>query len=90
MQIKRHKRFTKAFIELHSKVADKVIETITIFSENPFDIRLRNHALQWKRYQGFRSLDVTGDYRIIFKELSDGTYELIELVDVWTHSQLYK
>jgi hypothetical protein len=34
-------------------------------------------------------LDVTGDLRIIFRELSDGEYELVELLDLWTHSQLY-
>lgn len=35
-------------------------------------------------------IDVTGDLRIIFKELSNWKYEIVELYNVWTHSQLYK
>jgi mRNA-degrading endonuclease YafQ of YafQ-DinJ toxin-antitoxin module len=37
-----------------------------------------------------RSINVTWDYRIIFRKLSDNTYEIVELIKVWTHSELYK
>ncbi len=53
------------------------------------DKELRNHWLEWK-YKWKRSIDVTGDIRIIFKELSNGKYELVEIYDIWTHAQLYK
>lgn len=49
---------------------------------------LKNHKLHGK-YDECRLIDVTGDYRIIFRELSNDMYELIELIKIWTHSQLY-
>ena len=68
---------------------DKVKDVLQIFIENPMDKELRNHGLEWK-YKWKRSIDVTGDLRIIFKELSNWRYELVEICDVWTHAQLYK
>jgi mRNA-degrading endonuclease YafQ of YafQ-DinJ toxin-antitoxin module len=37
----------------------------------------------------FRSINITWDYRAIFKEYPDGTYEFVDFIDIWTHSQLY-
>ena len=68
---------------------DKVKGVLQIFMLNPMDKELRNHWLEWK-YKWKRSIDVTGDIRIIFKELSDWKYELVEIYDIWTHAQLYK
>ena len=31
----------------------------------------------------------SGDLRVIFRELSDGTYEIVELLDVGKHGRLY-
>ena len=58
------------------------------YPNNPFDLQLRNHKLKGKRI-GCRSLDVMGDLRIIFRELSEGKYELVELIELGSHSQLY-
>lgn len=88
MIIRYHKDFEKSFKKLDQKIKIKTQEKLIIFQNDPFDIRLRNHALIWK-YKELRSIDITGDYRLIFKELSDGSYELVELLNVWTHSQLY-
>jgi len=88
MKIVRTKTFTKMYLKLDRKIQDKTDETIFSFVKNPFDKKLRNHKLNWI-YQECRSVDVTWDYRIIFKELSDDMYELVELLKVWTHSQLY-
>ena len=88
MKIIRRKSFDKSLSVLHKKIITKAIETLEIFTNNYQDSRLRNHALH-KQRSGYRSIDVTGDYRIIFRELSDGLYELVELIDIGTHSQLY-
>lgn len=55
---------------------------------SPMDHSLNNHALSGE-FTGCRSLDVTGDYRIIFEDIWGGIYEIVELLDVGTHSQLY-
>ncbi len=88
MEILYTKRFQKHYKKLDSYIQTRVKSSIRIFQENPWDTKLRNHPLEWE-YIGYRSIDVTGDFRIVFAELSDDTYELIELIDVGTHSQLY-
>jgi mRNA-degrading endonuclease YafQ of YafQ-DinJ toxin-antitoxin module len=82
MILRYKKRFIKHFDKLSSSSQQKVDDTLVIFKENPFYNSLRNHALHSKKYDGCRSLDVTGDLRIIFRELSDGEYELVELLDL--------
>lgn len=76
------------YLKLNRKIQDKADETIVLFANNPFNERLKNHKLHWK-YGECRSIDITGDYRIVFKELSNDMYELVELLKIWTHSQLY-
>ena len=89
MKLLYKKSFTKSYQVLWQKMRDKVKGTLQIFMINPIDKQLHNHGLEWK-YKWKRSIDVTGDLRIIFKELSDWRYELVEIYDIWTHAQLYK
>ena len=89
IQINFKKDFVKSYKNLDLKIKIKTDKAIIVFKNNPFDISLNNHKLSGD-YQWFGSINVTWDYRIIFYELSNGTYELVELVDIWTHSQLYK
>jgi mRNA-degrading endonuclease YafQ of YafQ-DinJ toxin-antitoxin module len=49
---------------------------------------LNNHALVWK-YMWFRSINITGDFRAIFIEKSNNTYDFVEFIDIGTHSALY-
>jgi addiction module RelE/StbE family toxin len=88
MDIQYKKKFVKNFDKLSSKLQSKTIANIKIFQKNPFDRVLDNHALTWE-YAGCRSINITGDYRAIFKDLSSWKYEFVEFINVWTHSQLY-
>ncbi|MFA5916785.1 MAG: type II toxin-antitoxin system mRNA interferase toxin, RelE/StbE family [Candidatus Gracilibacteria bacterium] len=89
MIIKKHKFFDKSYLKLSEKLKIKVNDTLILFSENYSDKKLNNHALKGD-FLGLRSINVTGDYRIIFKDLSNNTYEIVELIKVGTHSELYK
>ena len=89
MNIFKTKRFTKSYKKLHQKIQMKFAEKLKIFIEDPSDIRLRNHSLQWE-YQWLRSIDITWDYRLIFREYWENAYEYVDVIDIWTHSQLYK
>ena len=89
MIIDRKKKFNKSFVKLNRKIQDKFIERLNIFIKNPFDEKLNNHWLKWK-YLWLRSIDVTWDFRAIFKEYPNWKYEFIDFIDIWTHSQLYK
>lgn len=59
-------------------------ETIALFIENPDHPALRNHALK-DRYAGFRSIDVTDDWRALYRS----ERKRIIFVDLGTHEQLY-
>ena len=89
MQIIQHKNFEKTYKKLNIKIQEKVIKTIKIFIKNPFSKTLNNHKLKWD-YIWLNSMNVTWDLRIIFRELSNWEYEIIELVKIGTHSKLYK
>jgi len=89
MKIKKTKKFIKSYNKLSEKIKLKFDRKLFIFIENPFDERLWNHWLNWK-YLWFRSIDVTWDYRAIFREYPNWKYEFVDFIDIWTHSQLYK
>jgi addiction module RelE/StbE family toxin len=86
MKIKFHKNFEKKYKRLPVKLKLKVKERNKIFSENPFDPVLNNHALQGK-YHGYRSINITGDIRIVYNLLDKN---IALFVDIDSHSNLYK
>ncbi len=88
MEILYTKRFQKHYNQLDTYIQGKSKDAIELFRGDPFHTKIRNHPLEWK-YLGYRSIDVTWDYRIVFAERSEGIYELVELIDIGTHSQLY-
>lgn len=88
MKITRTKRFIKKYDKLDYKIMLKFILKLELFIKNPFDISLNNHAFIWE-YIWFRSINITWDFRAIFKEYPNWTYEFVEFSDIWTHSQLY-
>jgi len=88
MKIIERKTFRKSLKKSDLFVKKKVRDALTLFFQDPFDTQLHNHPLQGTKYWQ-RTINVTWDRRIVFKELSDGRYELVELIELWTHSQLY-
>lgn len=85
MEVIYHSKFLKLYSKVPHKVHRKFEDCICFFQENPFDSRLRNHPLRGK-WEGFRSIDITGDYRAIYRLYSFGTAEFFA---IGTHSQLY-
>lgn len=85
MCIRFQKSFDKKFIKLRTSEQKRVRERIHIFLDNPFNPILRNHPLQGA-HTGYRSINITGDLRAVYKLLDDGT---VLFVAVDTHSNLY-
>lgn len=86
MELRFHKKFDKQYSKLNKKIQKKVDKTIENFMKNPFSKNLYNHPLKGlQKYK--RSISVTGDLRIIFKEQDD--YTLVFMLELGTHSQLY-
>ena len=86
MKIHFHKNFDKRYDKLSSEQKKRVKDRLFLFLENPFHPVLGNHPLRGK-YTGYRSINITGDLRAIYKFISD--YEYI-FVTIDTHSNLYK
>lgn len=80
------KQLKKAPLEI--KVAFR--KRLELFLKDPFHPLLDNHGLTGQ-YTGFRSINVTGDWRAIFAEQkSEAKSKTIVFVIIGTHSQLYK
>jgi mRNA-degrading endonuclease YafQ of YafQ-DinJ toxin-antitoxin module len=86
MNIVFHKRFDKMAARLSPKVKQKMVERITLFTQNPLDSRLRNHALHTP-YKGSNSIDITGDVRAVYELIDD---ETALFTHIGTHFQLYR
>ena len=86
MNIVRKKTFKKAYLKLSHKLQLKADDALKVFINNPYEKSLNNHALKGQ-LKGLRSLDVTGDLRILFKEKNG--YITVVLITMGSHSQLY-
>jgi len=84
MIIEYHRDFLKNFNKLSRKVKEKFKERQLLFETDEFNPVLNNHSLKGK-WLGYRSINVTGDTRAIFKR--DLTRVLFVAVD--SHSNLY-
>ena len=85
MEIRLHRNFIKKYTLLPKKIKEKFKERRNVFVENKFDPILNNHNVE-KRFPGCRSINVTGDYRAIFKEDKRNVFTF---VNIGTHSELY-
>src|SRR3954453_5322788 len=83
---------SKEFIELYKKadvrLRKRVDEKFRIFEKNPFDLGLNNHPLRDK-WADHRSIDITNDYRAIYKEVREGEELNAYFVGLGTHDELY-
>lgn len=84
MVINYHKDFVKSSKRLIVREKEKLIQRLKLFGQDEFDPVLNNHALKGK-YLGYRSINITGDLRAIYKKNST---EVI-FVALDSHSNLY-
>lgn len=85
MVIQTTKAFDKQYVKLNNKVQIAFKSRVEVFKEDPFDAKLRNHALKGK-YLGYRSINVNGDVRALYTIRGD-TVTIFGFIG--TRSQLY-
>lgn len=85
MNAQFHGRFKKRYKKLRISEHTRVKERLRLFKRDPFDPLLNNHPLQGK-YQGCRSINISGDLRAIYRELNTNSAYFVE---PGTHTQLY-
>lgn len=78
------RRFKKEFSLLSVKIQKMVETRLVIFSQNTNHPILNNHPLSGE-YSDCRSINITGDYRIILQMIDD---KICYLVALGTHSKL--
>ena len=85
MNVHYSRLFRRQYKKLQWDLREKTKARIHMLLEHEFNPVLNNHALH-KEYEGCRSINVTGDRRIIYKKHPGGIFHLMA---VGTHSELY-
>lgn len=80
--------FLKKLKKLDVRIRKSFKERISLFIKNPLNPKLRNHLLQ-KEYQGYRSIDVTNDYRAVYSEKTEGEDIIAYFIAIGIHKELY-
>mgnify|MGYP001579904867 CR=1 FL=1 len=89
MRVRFSGKFNKTYDKAPYKIRDAFDTRLKFFLENPYHQQLNNHLLGGK-YKGYRSINVTGDWRAIFSQHGEDDEKAIIFEVIGTHSQLYK
>jgi addiction module RelE/StbE family toxin len=81
--------FINTLKKVNVRIRKSFKECILLFSKDPHNLKLNNHALR-NKYQGYRSIDVTADHRAIYKERYKGEETIAYFTQLGTHKQLYR
>lgn len=86
MRVRFSKKFAKQYEKAPQKIKDTFENRLKLFQRNQFNPTLNNHTLGG-RFKGYRSINVTGDWRAVYSRKNEDTiyFELLG-----THSQLYR
>ena len=85
MRFGRNRVFKRQFGKLPSKLQDRVEERLVMLIADESNPLLNDHKLG-PPYETYRSINITGDYRLVYKRLDRDTFYLRA---VGTHHQLY-
>ena len=88
LRIKYSTLFNKQFKAAPLEIKIAFREARQLFYDNPNYPYLRNHALK-EKFAGFSSIDVTGDWRALFKIRKTKRQTVITFHILGTHTQLY-
>lgn len=81
-----HKSFMKQYRQLPNNIQREFEARLKMFYKNPYATKLNNHPLKGKR-AGYRSINISGDIRAIYKLVSD---DKAYFVEIGSHSNLYR
>jgi addiction module RelE/StbE family toxin len=88
-RVSLNRDFIKLYKKADVRLKKSVDEKLRVFVKNPFELGLNNHALQ-DEWEGYRSIDITNDYRAIYEELKEGEKVKASFVALGTHKELYR
>lgn len=85
MRLQFSSRYKKKYRKLPVAIKRRADERLRLFVADSFHPLLNNHSVE-KKFPDCRSINVTGDYRAIFKEQANE----IVFVNIGTYSELYR
>lgn len=77
--------FKKKYRKSSGKLRSKIAERLGSFEKDQTDPILNCHPLHGE-YRGCKSMDITGDIRLIYREVRENVFQLVRF---GTHSELY-
>jgi len=77
----------KKWSKKHPDLLDEFRYKLEIFCTDPFDSRLKSHALHGE-LKGLYAARISFQYRLVFSFL-DNSYTQVVLVDIGTHEEVY-
>lgn len=84
--------FSNKLLKQHKKAPQNVrnawIKRLALFNQDSFHPLLNNHGLTGE-LSGYRSINVTGDWRAFYSEYEEEKEKVIVFEVIGTHSQLY-
>lgn len=86
MFLYRSSEFRKRFLASPKKLQDKIVARLNLLVSDEFAPILNNHELHGE-YADCRSINISGDIRLVYKRIDAQNYLLITF---GTHSQLYE
>ena len=81
--------FIKALKKADVRIRKSFKEKIVIFAKNPYDPILNNHKLKHE-YEGYRSIDITNDWRAVYTEKVEGDDTTVYFESFGTHDELFR
>lgn len=88
MTVKYSPAFFDKLKQIDVRIRNSVKEKILIFSQNPSHPQLNNLSLK-REYVGYRSINITADYRALYQEKQEGDEVIAYFVLLGTHDELY-
>ncbi|MBI2430609.1 MAG: type II toxin-antitoxin system mRNA interferase toxin, RelE/StbE family [Candidatus Levybacteria bacterium] len=86
--VKFSDRFDDQLKDVPDEIKEAFLESFALFLEDQNHPSLRNHVLK-EKFAGYRSIDITGDYRAVFKETKARKQKVITFHMLGTHEELY-
>ena len=89
MKVRYSPDFYRKYKKADVRIQNRVDEKIEVFLKDPYDLQLDNHTLK-RQWGGYRSVDITSDWRAIYKETQIGDESVAYFVALGTHDELYR
>ena len=88
MELRYAARFRMQYRKADKEIKDSFSQILELLLEDPNHPVLRNHPLK-EKFTGYRSINVTEDWRALFKESRSRKLKIITFHLIGKHKELY-